>query len=147
MEHKLYRILEQGEIVEGGDMVFWHPTRKWRPVKECFVNKPSDDSPLLRPVSSNQPTATESPELDEQERHTEFVYGLASVHHEIREDQRMKRLREQYAGLAMQGFIHNPDWSIDGIAGSIMTWDDLGEASVKAADSLIAALNKKEETV
>lgn len=75
------------------------------------------------------PDALPTEEIEE-----DFGGGARSMHADIHEMQRMRSLREQYAGLAMQALLP-----------FFRDKSNMFEIAVASADALIAALNKKEE--
>lgn len=128
MEHKLFRKLEDGERIEEGDVWGTDGDSCRKHIGKVFRDE--DFWSILRPVYIQTTTGS----TDE----TEEKPVPHPVYEEAREVERLKLLREHYAGLAMQGFCANP-------AFETRQAEQLVEWSVEQADALIAALNKKEE--
>lgn len=124
MNKQLYRMMDEGERIQEGDVIFNRQHEAWCGISslEC---SPVALTGWLRPVSIERVTGTESafPAFDG----SGVVGGMT--------------LREHYAGLAMQGILASRKVSGDGV----FPWEEIAPSSVQMADALIAALNKKEE--
>lgn len=132
MKHKLFRILDPGEITDEADITY---NGQWENLHPGDIGaEVSFGDIILRPVSA-EGDAESTEDLDEVFRH-----GMSPVYAEAREAERLKSLRERYAGLAMQGLLSNPNTT-----GSVGPRISHAPTAVMMADALIAALNKKEE--
>lgn len=135
MKHKLFRILDPGEMTDQADITY---NGQWENLHPGDIGaEVSFGDIVLRPFSAEGDTES-TEDLDEVFRH-----GLSPVYAEAREAERLKLLRYNYAGLAMQGILASRKVSGDGV----FPWEEIAPSSVQMADALIAALNKKEEAV